>query len=241
MCRRPIGIASLAAACVTLFAQTAQADGLAVYPLRVDLTATQTASSIQLTNGDPAAQLIHARVFVWDQSGGTDKLTPARDIILSPPIFTLEPGTTQMLRLGLLDAVPPSTESAYRVVITEVPTSTQIGHIRLTLTLSIPVFVAPQNPAIPDLEVRAQRLDHRHVRLTFTNPGTAHVRVTDVRWRVPNSTHIEGQDPSLFYVLPGGLVQKTISFADSDNAGAVAIEAVSDGRTYTSLVQIQQP
>jgi fimbrial chaperone protein len=236
-----IRIAALAALCVLLWVRAVDAGGIGVYPIRVDLSATDPTSSLQLTNDELSTLLMHATVFMWDQRAGNDRLTATRDIIVSPPIFSLHPGATQILRLGFLADASPRAERAYRLVIKEVPAEAQVDKVHLALTISIPVFVQPPIATEPKLEIRARRLDRTHVQLTFSNSGTAHVRITRLRWRDPKAVQLAGEDGSLFYVLPGAFIRRTLTYADHNAGPMLSVEADADQRTLQTLVSIQQP
>jgi fimbrial chaperone protein len=94
-----------------------------------------------------------------------------------PPIFTLEPGKTQLIRIALRTAKSQIQELTYRIFITEVPDMTErvVEGIRTNLRISVPVFVQPKVRAKPELEWILQRISETDLRLVIKNTGTAHI------------------------------------------------------------------
>ena len=92
------------AAC--LFSAASSAGSFNVAPIRIELPAARRAASIEVQNsGDAAAQLQVER-FLWKRdNGGDDDLEATEAFLVTPPIFTLQPGQRQIVRV--LMQVPP--------------------------------------------------------------------------------------------------------------------------------------
>jgi fimbrial chaperone protein len=44
------------------------------------------------------------QLFAWSQDAGQDILQPTTDLLVSPPVFTVQPGQSQLLRIALRGA-----------------------------------------------------------------------------------------------------------------------------------------
>ncbi len=221
--------------------QLAGAAGITVAPIRVDLSATHPSSFIQLGNGDLQAKLIHARIFQWDQANGKDRLTPAPDVVISPPIFSLEPGSTQIVRVGLVENLPGSIERSYRILITEVPSTTAPDRVMVTLQLSIPVFVTPSGATQAQVQIRARKLAHHKVELVLSNTGGSHIRLTRLVLRDAASSRVIAEDTAPLYVLAGEQVTRRIGMFAGLTADSISAEAYGEGQVFRATISLRGP
>lgn len=65
--------------------------------------------------------MVQLEAMAWNKAQGQDIYTPTTDLIAAPPIFTVPPGGTQIVRIGLRRAPDPQRELAYRVYFQEIP------------------------------------------------------------------------------------------------------------------------
>lgn len=152
-----------------------------VSPVGVDLTATKPISSLRLRNTASTPAAFDVKAYVWTQTNGQDVLTPAADLIVSPPAFVIAPGGEQIVRVASLVKGAPPVENAYRILFSEAPlqgVASETG-LRLRLQLSLPVFLAPASrggPPKPHVEYVSTG-KNRLVRIE--NPSAAHLVLTD--------------------------------------------------------------
>lgn len=152
----------------------AAAATLDIAPVSHELTAARPALSMTVTNRGDAPVTLQVRGFAWDQDSGEDRLTPAAEVIVSPPIFSIAPGQSQVLR-ALVQGPAPERERSYRLLIDELPAEGERSAVRMALRLSVPVFVKPaleQPPAKLDWALAA---DGRSIRVA--NVGGSRHRV----------------------------------------------------------------
>jgi fimbrial chaperone protein len=162
-------------------AASAQSSSFTVTPLRVDLGPRAPTSIIDVINTSPTPLTIQVQQRAWTQVDGKDAQGDTRDLILSPAIFTLQPGEKQVVRVADRAAPDATLERAYRVLVSEVPTPelkvapTSTG-FRVALRMDLPLFVAPVTAGRPSPEYA---FDAARSRLTVRNGGTGHIRYTD--------------------------------------------------------------
>jgi fimbrial chaperone protein len=94
----------------------ARAQGLEVTPTNVLLAPGQTAAALTVANHADRKVSFQIRGFAWRQDGqGNDVLDPSDALLASPPIATIEPGTSQVVRL-ILRQPPQGQEATYRIL-----------------------------------------------------------------------------------------------------------------------------
>ncbi len=170
--------AAAAAAMLLVPIGAAVAGALAVAPTRVELAPDQRAAVVTLQNNGAEPVLVQVQTFAWPDSAATADLAPTRELVAVPPVATIPPGEKQLIRVAVRGAARADVESAYRLVITEVPPelSGPRAGVRFALRLSLPVFIVPPGTApVPawSLEPGADGAP----RLTLANRGSAHVQV----------------------------------------------------------------
>ena len=151
---------------------------LEVTPISHELTPQQRALGMTLTNNGTAAVTVQVRAFAWSQQAdGQEQLTPAPDVMLSPAIFRIEAGRSQIVRALISSPPPPAHEASYRLLIDEIPEA-QIGDaLRFALRLSVPVFRVPIGASPAALR---WRLEPGEGRLVAENGGGRRERIREL-------------------------------------------------------------
>ena len=128
------------------------AGAFTISPIRVELSSTVPMIAVTVRNNDSSAPAtIQAQSMSWSQQGGQDVYQDSRALIVSPPIFTLQPDGEQVVRIALRTAPPADRETLYRVYFQELPGA--VGEdaagnerkpaLRMVLRMGIPIIVAP--------------------------------------------------------------------------------------------------
>lgn len=174
-----------------------------VRPTRLELSATQSAGMLTITNPTAAETVVQVQVNAWSQRDGADLLDASRDLIAVPPLFTLRPGASQVVRVGLRRAPEPDAELTYRLLLREVPPPPAEGFtgLQVALNISLPVFVQAVGGSAPKLHWNLGRGADGLLTLQLSNSGNAHVQLTGVTLTGPDRT-VEGQNLPV-YLLPG--------------------------------------
>jgi fimbrial chaperone protein len=201
-CRSLAAVAGLAA---LLALPSAGAGTFTISPLRVDFTGTTGTAALTVRNEEAAAVVVQAEGLSWSQADGQDAFQPTRDLLVSPAVFTLAPGGSQLVRVALRRAPDATRELAYRMVLQEVPqaASPDFTGLQVALRLSIPVFVAPLAPSAPELAWTARTGADGRTTLTARNAGTANARLQRFALKSTDGKSTLFEQPGLAYVLPG--------------------------------------
>jgi len=168
-----------------------------IAPIRIELPAARRAASIEVQNtGDAAAQLQVER-FLWKRdNGGDDDLEATEAFVVTPPIFTLQPGQRQIVRVLMQVPPDPRREGTYRVVLQETPLGDPPPNTVATLLrISLPLFVTVPT-AKAELAWRLVR-DGGALQLEADNRGGAHAFISQVRTPEGAPLKVDG------YLLPG--------------------------------------
>ncbi len=200
---RPWAVALCAAAALQL---AHAANSVMIWPVDPAIEDDQRATALWLENRGTDNVALQVRVFAWSQSGTAENYENQERIIASPPVVQVPPGQRQLVRLMHTARAQDGREEAYRVLIDELPdsdaaanaakdASNSIG-VKLQIRYSIPLFVYgkgiwakprldkardPATAAKPELRWHTVNEGGTHY-LVLRNNGTAHARLTSVRW-----------------------------------------------------------
>jgi fimbrial chaperone protein len=156
---------------------------LEVNPVRLTLSAAQPVAALTVRNAGTQPVDLHLQVMAWTQADAADHYAATRELLATPPIFTLASGAVQTVRVGLRRAVDPERELAYRLYLQEIPDAAAAdgAGVRIALRIGVPVFVPPRAPAAPRLRWRAQR-DGNAIVLHAQNTGKSHARILELKF-----------------------------------------------------------
>jgi fimbrial chaperone protein len=192
----------LVAALLLLWPQAPlSASSFTVVPTRIVLEGERRSGSLSVRNDGSEPVLVQVEPQKWLAAVPAIRTEPTRELVAVPAVFRLAPGSAQTVRIGLRGAPQAGVEVAYRLLLTEVPTSenAQQGGVRFALRLSIPVFVRAPG-ADSQLIARLQQATQGWV-LAVHNAGNAHARLSDVRARRKRGSLPISGTPG--YLLPG--------------------------------------
>lgn len=203
-------IRSLLASLAMLATGAAQAGSLTVNPIRLELGATQAATSMTIGNAADAPTTVQVSVHEWRHRDGVDVLEPATGRnapIITPPMFRLVPGGSQIVRIGFASRGSNNDEGRWRLIVEEVPqtqTSAQLTPVSLApmqiatrLRVSLPLF---RLPAVAR-SVLDWQLDRDGSTLLVANHGSTTERIDQARLSAADSTLASIAGP--VYLFPG--------------------------------------
>ena len=187
LCRRLLAAALVMAA--GLVAVPARASDIGVSPVSVHLDKANDRGTVNVVNNGSNTVVMQAEVIQWRRIGPQqDEDGPTVDMIVNPAIFTVTPGQTQVVRIGMRKAAQPTQEGTYRIVLREVPTpplpgeAVVAGQVRVLMALRVPVYVAPLN-VVKAPRFAATREADGTIVASLENEGNVHVRVGRLRVR----------------------------------------------------------
>lgn len=240
---RAIALSLLLAALSSPASATAS---LLIWPVHPVIKADRTSGALWLENRGDTPAMMQVRVFKWSQAEGEDRFEQQHEVVASPPMIEIAPKTRQLVRLSTVMPTRPAGESAYRVIIDEIPVTEDEGvdtpgrrAIRFQMRYSVSLFVygektgASEIAAKPSLHCSVVQDDSGRKKIEISNPSGIHARLQDVR--------LEGKDDIVLangllgYVLPrsvrsfplpeGATGREAISMTVNGHASRVTIPA----------------
>lgn len=170
LCVLALGVATAEAAAASFI----------VNPVRVNLSADQRIVALTVRNNGSAPVRVQAQPMAWLVQGELDQYQATDQLLVSPPLFALEPGATQIVRVGLRNPRADNLEQSYRLYLTEVPgpVGADFQGLAMTLRLGIPIFVQPAVAVRPDLSGALTQVA-QGLELQINNRGSAHARLIE--------------------------------------------------------------
>jgi fimbrial chaperone protein len=180
------------------------AGSFSVSPVRVTLSAAAPIAALTVRNNGDEPALIQLEATAWLQQDGNDSYAPTRDLLATPPIFTVPARGAQVVRLGLRRAPDARRELTYRLYLQEVPAPPGPGFtgMRVALRLGVPVFVAPALASAQVLTWQLLRRPDGGLAVACLNDGKLHARIV-----------------SLTLVPAGGIALPPVAIATDVHAG----------------------
>jgi fimbrial chaperone protein len=170
--------ASWGLALLTACISVAHAGSFTVNPVRLTLSASQTVAAVTVRNVGNEATVVQLESSSWTQHDGNDVLEPTSEILATPPIITVPPGASRIVRVGLRRPADPQRELTYRLFLREVPPPQPVAQgLRIALLISMPVFVVPPHPPGPDVQWHAVRMNDGSIQLQARNTGHGHIQL----------------------------------------------------------------
>lgn len=234
-------IAALAAIGIS---STAQAGSLSVSPVSVTLDEKMQTAAVTLRNEGDESRVVQTELLRWTQQNDEDVQTPSHDLLVNPPIVTLRPGQTQIIRVGLNRKVDKAQELAYRLYVTEVPPPPKEGFtgLRIALRLGLGVYVTPKAKLVDRLDWSASRNQEGNLILSLRNSGNHHVRMTNVKVRdaVTGKQLAEWQQPHIT-LLAGQSRQISLSLPADWRGSQASLVATTDDGVAETRIGLEQP
>lgn len=180
-------------------AHPAWAGSFSVDPVHISLPDGQRATSLTVHNSGSAPVSIHAEALAWTQVNGDDHYSPTDNVIVSPPIFTIAPGATQLVRVGLKNR---KQDPAYRLILQEIPTQKAVpGEVQIVLRLNLPIYLLSRGGGKADVSWAASRSADGKITVEGRNAGSLYEQVTQLTAQQDgNSQPISKQ---MGVILPG--------------------------------------
>jgi fimbrial chaperone protein len=217
----------------------ARAANLQISPVTLRLRADQGAAGIELQNLGQAPIYGQVRVYVWDQQGGEDVLTPTQQLVASPPIVQIGARAAQTIRLVRTGAAPAGTELSYRVLIDELarddgPASTGVD---IRLRYSVPVFVLPAAPGGETLRWKVSKKEGGWV-LRVDNSGSRHAQIGALSLSTSGGAQFVISKGLFGYVLAGRWREWRLPVVPpADLSGVLAVSAVINAKPVQASAQ----
>lgn len=220
---RPFRATAVLAAVALAAAALPARGAIDIMPVRLQLD-PQGNGAVTLSNPGDKPVSVQADSFLWRQDEtGADQLDADPPLVVVPPIFVLEPGASQVVRVAHLGETG-AREQAFRLVFSELPPAQAeqaASGVAVRLRLSIPVFIRPDRPPRQRLVRTGFQQDAAGAVLSLANEGTAHVKVTGLGLFFTDGST---RDVNMVrYLLPGTRRDLAFTVAGSPRVHAITV------------------
>lgn len=234
-CPRPRASALYLSACLAMLGigwiESSHAGPLVISPVRLAITPAHKIETLSLRNPGqtPAEYELELQSWSMHEDGRWLLDVPRSPVIAVFPLSVrIEPGKTQLVRVGLTSAIAPGPELAYRLLIRALPSASESEQAGLSVrtNFSVPIFVgaanAPAGIAIDPGKVLQGRWQFRVLASGPGHliPGKAKLRLFDA----DNALVSPEQEIGLGYVLAGAALPVEVRITASACARAQRFE-----------------
>jgi fimbrial chaperone protein len=198
---------------VLLTGLAAGAQTLSVLPVNIFFSPGQRATSLTVTNQGKSETAIQIRAYSWNQRDGEDHLTASDEVVASPPLATMAPGATQVVRL-ILRQSPQGRESTYRILLDQIPPPAEPGVVHIVLRMSIPIFAQPAIRSFADVQFHLERKEGQ-IYLVGFNAGNLHESISNIALTTSDGRKLKEDSNTSPYILAGATRRWHIAAQDS--------------------------
>lgn len=188
-------------AAVFLTSPAARAQALSVLPVNVQMAPGEQASTVTVSNQGSSQTAVQIRAYKWNQQGDSDELTPSNEVVVSPPIATIAPGESQVVRL-ILRQPPQGHEATYRIILDQIPPPAEPGIVHVVLRMSIPIFAQPTTRAAADVQFHVEVKDGSTY-LVGVNNGLRHESIRGIGLKTSDGRELKAAGGASPYILAG--------------------------------------
>lgn len=106
-------------------------------------------ATLTVTNTSDSHSIVQADIVRWKKNNTLMSGEQADDIVISPPVFALQPKQSQLLRIAWLANKTIHNQLTYRVILREIVphqqsiTLNSSSKLNIALAFSIPLFIQP--------------------------------------------------------------------------------------------------
>lgn len=237
-------VAALALLAAVLAPVQAQTFGFTPTLLEIDAS-KNLVSETTLINGTTAPARFEVTAALWHIVDGKEVLDETRDLIVNPATFTVKPGGSQLIRIGVRKK-PGGSELTYRLLVKQVPVegvalpTVRAGSVgkeatagmSIALTFSLPVYVTPPG-AQPRLAFSASATG-KDITLVLQNSGTRRTIMRKVTFKRGSVT----QGTSVLPLLAGSMIPLTLPDLGQQTGPLTVKYQAEDGQTLEQTVTL---
>jgi fimbrial chaperone protein len=232
----PYALAAILAALAS--GMNASAQALSVLPVNIHMEPGEQATTLTVTNQGTDKTAVQIRAYAWNQDGDNDQLTPSSEVVVAPPIASIAPGDTQVVRL-ILRKPPKGKEATYRIILDQIPPAAEPGVVHVVLRLSIPIFAQPTTRALAHVDFSAEVKDGQAY-LVGINDGLRHEAIRDIELTTGDGRKMKVEAGASPYILAGTTRHWKIDAPDAAplSSDTLRLTARSDAGNLEQQVQV---
>jgi fimbrial chaperone protein len=129
----------------------AQAAGLSISPVVIEIDAPRKAVAVTVTNDSDRVLTLQSDARVWGQIDGRDSFAPTDDLLVVPAIAEVPAHGSQVFRVALRRPAPSQMERSYRLILEDISDELSPpggASVAFKFVHNLPILVAPSAKAI---------------------------------------------------------------------------------------------
>ena len=224
----------------------AYAAQIGVSPVLVNLDRVNDRAAVTVVNSGTEPVVMHVEMVEWKRTDAGDEDVPTGDMVVNPPIFTIPPGSSQVVRVGVRRNTPPQSEGSYRLILREVPSAASVddtqntNQLRVLMAVRVPVYVAPAKVARA-AQWNATRQADGSVTASVNNDGNVHVRVNRIQFKLADGQLVPAKQTPMVVVFPGERQSFRIPGAGGGDSNLpVALELTTNDGQHVVPIKVNQ-
>ena len=229
--------------CAFLLSTFSYAQGsIQLAPLRLVLSDSTTISTLIVKNRSSTPTLVQLELLSWSQKNNQDVLEPTRDVLISPPVFTIPANGEQILRAVLRRKPDANKELCYRLFVREVEDQSRPvtkGSVNVLLNISIPIFIEPAAKVSSKLLWHASLDGANKINIKLVNDGLQHIQIKS--FQLSNDSANPISQNVMRYVLPGSSTEWTFENKDAPFKSPLTLQAITDNGDLRETITLEQP
>jgi len=167
--------------------QSLWAANLGVTPVAIHMGGTVNRTTVSIVNSGNETVTMQAETIAWKRVDGVDQDGETSDVMVNPAVFTIEPGQSQIVRVGLRRPNDQAVEATYRLVLREVPVVREEAPtggttVRVLVAMRLPIYVAPNQVSFNE-KWNAKSDAKGNVVVNLQNNGNVHYKVGSIKMR----------------------------------------------------------
>jgi len=225
---------------VVLFYSYGFASSIEVNPIRLEILKNQKITSLEIKNNSLEAIVVQLNAVKWSHSFGKEIYDNTKEILITPPIVTINPNDTQLVRVGILSSRDSQKGETYRVFVREVPQAKptlNLG-VQTLLEISIPLLVESLSPCEQKLAVAASRTGSQELKVRVQNSGDSYIIINKVKIK-ENKEAKPLVDQTIYnYLLPTQTKEWLLQLPQTIKCNNVIVTIVTNNGEFSETIQL---
>ncbi|MFQ3218013.1 MAG: fimbrial chaperone protein [Paraglaciecola sp.] len=123
-----------------------QAQAVVISPIHLEMSVKKPVTSFTVTNESDQIVTYQLNTLSWVQVDGKDNYIEANELVVTPPIVSIKPKSSQTFRVALFKASSHRVEQSYRIILDDISTyvsdESKTG-LTFIFNHNLPLFYAP--------------------------------------------------------------------------------------------------
>jgi fimbrial chaperone protein len=219
-------------------APQARASSFNVQPVRIEILPGRRSAALKISNQSGEPLTVQASVMKWSLRDAKQIYAQVDDFVLNPPIFTVAPHASQVIRLGPRTEQFDAVERSYRLILSEVPGPLPPGFsgTRTVLRISVPIFIRQTTVAVAKVSWEAWLEGDGSITVSAENQGTSHVQFD--RLQLTNNGKKTSRTVNQ-YALPQQKLEWNCNEPEVRGATQIAVAASTDAGDINEVLAVK--